>query len=446
VVVRRTLLLLVAVASAGLLLGAALLVRSLDSPGTQHALLDKASAAIGAPVKARKLELSLFSGLRLEGVTIQAPAPARGELLSADAFVLRYELLPLLRGRLELQRLALQKPRIRLTRDARGAIDYPRPAGNRAGPAAPTSSRGMPLTLVLSHVSVKDGSLRVVDETGTAALEVDQLSLESGVEVTSGGVAGNGEVKLGRTRLASGFTVTDLDAPLTFRGRDVRLAPLKARVADGRFSGDLSLGLGDPARQVADVRLEGAQLQKLLQDTKSQRGFSGKLSATASLEGAGTLESFKGHGQASVDDCKVEHDAILSLLADTLHVPELRQPEFRECRIEFTLAQAVLTNPVISLKGAAVELTGQGTTNLHTQALDYRMNLALAEAVLTRVPVAEVRAAFKDRGDGFSGLDFSIGGTTAQPHVDILGRITKAAATEAAKTGIGRLWDKLTKH
>src|SRR5512134_1682462 len=81
------------------------LVRSLDTPEFKQSMLDRASAALGARVQARKVDVTVLHGVTLEGVTIANPPPFRGSLVTADAFVLRYNLWSLLRGRLELSKL-----------------------------------------------------------------------------------------------------------------------------------------------------------------------------------------------------------------------------------------------------------------------------------------------------------------------------------------------------
>ena len=91
------------------------------------------------------------------------------------------------------------------------------------------------------------------------------------------------------------------------------------------------------------------------------------------------------------------------------------------------------------MKGDAIQITGRGRTNIATSAISYDLNLALADALLDKMPAREMRAAFKDRGDGFGATDFKVWGTTLAPQNDLASRVGKAAATEAAKKGIERL-------
>ncbi len=70
------------------------------------------------------------------------------------------------------------------------------------------------------------------------------------------------------------------------------------------------------------------------------------------------------------------------------------------------------------------------------------MSLALAPKLLAKVTRPELRPAFKDRGDGFSAIDFHLYGTTRDPQTDLLSRVAKAAATEAIKGQLDRLFKK----
>jgi hypothetical protein len=158
--------------------------------------------------------------------------------------------------------------------------------------------------------------------------------------------------------------------------------------------------------------------------------------------GRGGLGTLKGSGQAQVKDCRWPKSALFGVLADLLNVPELADPRFEDCRVEFTLGGGEARTPVVSFKGAAVELAGQGVTRLATSALDYDLTLGLAPALLAKVP-ATPRAAFKTRPDGFGTLAFKVTGTTSAPKTDLAARLGKAVAIEAAKEGLlGRLFGK----
>jgi hypothetical protein len=83
--------------------------------------------------------------------------------------------------------------------------------------------------------------------------------------------------------------------------------------------------------------------------------------------------------------------------------------------------------------------------NMETSALDYNLTLALAAPLLNKITVPELRSAFVDRGDGFSTLAFDLTGTTLEPRTNLAAKMAKAAAREAAVSGLGRLFGKKKK-
>jgi len=193
-------------------------------------------------------------------------------------------------------------------------------------------------------------------------------------------------------------------------------------------------------RYVADIEVKGVDMSTLLAEAKSAGGLSGALAGRATFEGSGGLPTMKGRGQGTVSDCRVEHGRTLSLLAGILGVPELASPDFDECRAEFTQSGRRVSTPVLVLTGEAVQLHGAGTVDLVTSGLDYQMTLALAPRLFAKVTRPELRPAFKERGDGYSTIDFRLFGTTSDPQTDILSRVAKAAATDAVRKQIDRLF------
>ena len=71
------------------------------------------------------------------------PRPLSGDLLTSESFSLGYDLWPLLRGRLHIDELTVDRPVIRLVADARGAFNYERlKPYARSAPAAPRRGAG----------------------------------------------------------------------------------------------------------------------------------------------------------------------------------------------------------------------------------------------------------------------------------------------------------------
>ena len=420
------------------------LVGKLNTPAFQKSLLDQAKATAGADVRVKEMDISLLSGVTLKGLAIANPAPFPGDFLTADAFVLRYRLRPLLAGRVEVERLALERPRLALSMDARGGFNYEKLGGSaRAGAKGPpAAAAAVPLRIVLKQLAVEDASVVMTDHTKARLLTVEGADFRSAFEVEGGIAQGRGQATIATVNLADLLFLRRLEAPLSMSKQTVKLAPIRGRVAGGTATGDLTVHLKGGFRYVANLELRGANVRTLLAEAKSTGGLSGTLAAKGTFEGSGGLPTMKGRGLGTITDCRLEHGRTLALLAGLLQVPELASPDFDECRTEFTQSGYRLSTPVLSLKGPAVQLTGKGTVDLVTYGLDYEMSLALAPRLFAKVTRPELRPAFRPRDDGFFVIDFRLYGTTLDPQTDLVSRIGKAAATEAAKDQLNRLFKR----
>jgi hypothetical protein len=416
-------------------------LRSLGTPEFKQQALARASAALGTGVKARSLDVSLRNGVTLSGLEIANPRGFEGPLLTADAFVLRPRLLSLLSGRMEVRRLALEKPRLALAMNAKGAFNYEK-LGAPGTPSPTTAPATLPLRLVLDRLAVEDAVVTVTDEHKATLLRLEGGQVHSRIEAAAGAFEGRGEARVATLDLMDILFVRQARTPITMSRDGVSLAPLRGEVAGGDVGGDLVLHLRGGLRYTTNLDLKGASVETLLKEGRFPRAMTGTLAARASFEGTGGMPTLKGRGRAEVSSCRVSDSKVLGGLALALHVPELANPDFEKCLVEFQLAGGRLDTPSLALKGASVQLTGRGRMVVETGALDYDLSLALARPVFAKVTAREVRGAFRDRGDGFFTVDFRVTGTTAAPRNDLLTRLGAAAATEALKGGIDRLFGK----
>ncbi len=426
---------------------AAYLVHSLSTPEFKRTLLERARATVGADVQVGEMDISVLSGVTLKGVTIANPQPLPGNLMTADAFVLRYRLRSLLSGQFEVERLAFEKPRLVLAMDARGNFNYEKLGGRSAGPAPKSPAAGgtrmaTPIQLVLKKLPVDGASILMQDQAKAALMKMDNLDFDSSFKVAAAGAQGTGKATIGTLGLADMLFVRGLSASLELSKDAVTLAPIHAKLAEGTVSGDVRVNLKGGFRFTANLEVKGASVGTLLQEAKSKAGVTGSLMAKASFEGQGGLPTLKGKGRAEIADCKVANARALAVVAAALRVPELANPDLDRCLVEFSMTGSRVQTPVLSLTGKQIQINGHGTTNLDTSALDYDMNLALGKELMDKIGVRELRAAFRDRGDGFSAVDFKVTGTTLAPQTDLASKVGKAAATEAAVGGLKKLFGK----
>jgi hypothetical protein len=274
-------------------------------------------------------------------------------------------------------------------------------------------------------------------------MTVEDADFKARVEVSGGVTKGQAKASIATVSLADMLFVRDISAPLEMSTETVTLSPIQGSVAGGSASGNVTVHLQDGFRFETTLNVDGVDVKTLLQEAQSPGRVAGTLQAETSFQGTGPLPTMTGQGFGQVVDCRIEDSKVLALLSRLLKVPELASPEFDECRVDFTLANSVLSTPRLSLMGKAMQLSGQGKVNLVHSTIDYDLKLALAEALLAKIPVQELRAAFKPREDGLSEVAFRAYGPMDAPETDLMSRIGKAAATEAVKDQANKILKKL---
>jgi hypothetical protein len=439
---------LIALVLLGVLGGGAYLVRSINTPQFKKKALARIASAIGTDVQVREVNVSLLSGVTLSGVTVANPRPFRGVLLTADSLVLRYRLLSLLKGHVEVERLVIEKPRLNLAMDARGSFNYEKLGGKSTAAEATQSSKSSgpavasPIVLVLRKLAVDEASIATRDQARALLMKVEDASLSTSFSVTAAGAEGKGRAKIATLNLADMMLVRDLSAPITMSGQSVSLAPIRGRLADGNVSGDVKVDLRGGFRFTSHLEAKNVAVATLLDEAHMRPTASGRLKTKASFEGSGGLPTITGGGQAAIDDCKLKDVKVLLLLSKVLNIPEVANPDFDQCLIDYRLASSRLRTPRLLLTGKQIQLTGQGTVNLDASTLDYDMTLALSQPLYRKITSGQIRSAFKDRGDGFATIDFKVYGSTLEPQTDLMTRVAKSTLAGAARSGLGKLFGK----
>ncbi len=421
---------------------AATLVRSLETPEFKARVAREASALVGTNVQLESLDVSLLRGIRLGGIRARNPPGFGGDLFTVDGAKLSYDLWPLLRGRIQVDELTLRRPVITLVTDGR-AFNYQKlsaaaPPGTRAPSPAAASTRL--LRISISRLSVDGARFAIVDERKAEALRLEGGSLDSALAIESGTLTGTGKGSIESVAFANAVFLRGVRAPVKLTRERMSLAPLQAKLGGGAVTGEVKVAFQPEMRYTLQVAVSGASVASLLREAGSAGSMTGVLNARARIEGTGGVATVRGAGNAEIKECRWPRAALFGALADLLKVPELSDPRFDDCRVEFTLGGGQARTPVVSFKGPAVELTGQGVTNLLNSVIDYDLTLALAPGLLTKIP-APLRAGFKARPDGFGTIAFKVTGTTAAPRTDLAARLGKSTAIEAAKEGLfGKLF------
>lgn len=491
---------------------AILLVLILVAAGAVYALLsseqvrvtleEQASAALGAPVRIGRADVTLFPRIGLTLVDVQIGAPA---FLTLARVGLSSELLPLLSRRIEGAEVRLADTLLTLPLPA----GLPLPgmsggAGAVSAAGASGSERGTGVTLVSIHTLALDNvqvrSLgRTVTVSAEAGLEGDQLSV-SRFAATSGRttLAARGQVTLGQrmsatldataTRLdlddllalihafgldggsgsggnqpaaslslkltspavrVAGLEASSLSAQVRTSGSQLVIDPLSLALFDGRVTGSVRLTMKQ--RVTGQVRVTVADLDaaKLAAWGGAADTISGRLNGTGSFAGSGQdlatlLATVNGSGQVAIVDgalpgLEFPREALLALGRPKEQAPPPNGGRFDRLAAPFTLGSGRVSSDALSLTSRDVIVEASGSLDLTHEALDVKGTATLSEALTALAGPALARVA---GGGERIALPATVSGTLDAPKIRLdAGALLKRTLRNEVKRGV---LDRLT--
>jgi uncharacterized protein involved in outer membrane biogenesis len=169
---RRTLWLVVAGLLFVIVIGLLALPALVDVNRYRGLIETKAREALGREVRLGEMKLSVLPvlGVRVDDISIGAlPGEGAGDLLEADSLRVGARLMPLLRGRLEVTSLVLDRPAMRIERGSDGAWNISRlmaPEGSDRKPGSgdqPAGTTGAGTKFQISSLRIRDGRIVLRD-------------------------------------------------------------------------------------------------------------------------------------------------------------------------------------------------------------------------------------------------------------------------------------------
>ncbi|MBN2808819.1 MAG: hypothetical protein JXR80_04930 [Deltaproteobacteria bacterium] len=179
-------LLITGVLCVGLLVVAGIVLKAyLTEERLRTMLLPPLREALGREVEVASLNLDLFSGIKIGGLVVKE-ADGKADFVAVREFSLGYSLWPLLEKRLEITRVRIEQPVIRVWRDRQGLYNFAGLKMLQKGPASPggevkktssdkDSAAVLPLALVVQHCEITGAVLSFYDATG----ELPKLDLKA---------------------------------------------------------------------------------------------------------------------------------------------------------------------------------------------------------------------------------------------------------------------------
>jgi len=207
----------------------------------------------------------------------------------------------------------------------------------------------------------------------------------------------NGRFALGAATFA-GLHVTDGQLELKAKGGVTHIAPLTAKLYGGQYSGDVTLDDRGPILASSfEQSLTGVDVAQLLKDLTKSRRLSGHGTIASSLTARGSggdavLKTLNGRVAAKLDNGAVEgidlwfeiNRATALIQKQTLTSgASSGRTKFDTFKASADIVNGVATTKDLNIASQNLRLTGQGMTNLVTEAIDYQVRASLLQTAST---------------------------------------------------------------
>ena len=183
---------------------------------------------------------------------------------------------------------------------------------------------------------------------------------------------------------AAPLDLSDVKVTVTAKDRVLHLHPLTAQIDGGQYAGDITVGYSRATPTLSlDEHLSGIDVGKLMaaESKKLKLSGHGNLNLKATGEGVGAdalLKSLNGHFDANVAGGALEGldlgydigqaEALLGHSAAPAQ--NTHRTAFDALKLSAEIAHGVATTRDLLISSAVLKVTGQGTANLASQALD----------------------------------------------------------------------------
>lgn len=235
-------------------------------------ILPPAEQALGRTVTIGAISVGLFSGITINDFAVKE-ADGKTDFVSAKAFVLRYNLLPLLQKKVELNEIRLEKPTIAVSRNAAGVFNFESLAVLKkdAAPPKPTPSSpatpaaGLPVAILVDQIKISEAAFSLRDATGelpTVDARADlAMKVSLGQDLSS--LRYKGDLDLDG-KAAHGDMKPALKGRISFDEKDLALAmDLLIGEEKARLTGKAE-GYGGEPKVTVDVTSDQLNVDKLL--------------------------------------------------------------------------------------------------------------------------------------------------------------------------------------
>jgi hypothetical protein len=446
-IIKATLLALVALAS---LAGLGLLAINLylQSPDTQIRLKEAVSESLGYPVSVFRISFDPWTGLHLQGATIQDPS-VNYPILQAQDLWIQCDLIPLLRHKLIVRQVFLSGAQVRIPTGVHlkpepetvNTLPAPEPVPSlpesRNDSATPENSvrqkpepekpsvNGNPISanfaVDIRKLKVRRSTVYLIGADGEATATLSEV--EGAIQEHKGQF--NGRIRVASVSISNSIDIDNISSPVKFANGAIDLKEITAQVSGGQIHGSFHANLNTPEWP---YRL---RLQMTGVDVNEISGRAGGLldRAHGTLYGHFQLAGYMrdpslamGDGSLEIRTGYVDQFPMLKELGRWTQIDELQRIDLEQAHSNFSVIGQDIKVDSLHLSSKNCEVNLSGTVD-SGQKLDLNGRLTLNQFLTQKIP-SELEDNFAKSMDGEgSYLDFQVTGSLSKPQTDLVDRI-----------------------
>ena len=429
---RKTLLIVATIAV--VLLAALLFVvpRLIDVDRYRPGVIAYLERKTGKQIAIGRLALS-FSPLsiRIDGFDAKNPTLfPPGYIVQVVRIDANLDAAALLRRRVIIKELILDRPVIHLVSDPDGPWNFENPQMNAAGqmfPLGPIAKvRIKNGTVMVSNLLPSDAPGPVLFEAHGISSELEDVNVDAILDPASSSVDGQGTLLANDLRFGA-IQATNVQAKLKLEQKQAVFNDVTAKLYGGNVKGDLVFKFSGKTPSFATkAEVGGIEMAHLLAAFGRARGLmTGKMAGDLTLIGdmehtAHPLAGLRGVGHVTVRDGQVPSLKLNANLMRLMHFNDLGPAKddpssFNMISTDLELANLHIVNRTIDIDGYGVDVDGSGSVSVSgSDELDYRgvAQITTKQGFFTN---AFARLSGATVTDGKLTFPFRISGTIKNP-------------------------------
>ncbi len=405
----------------------------IQSPGTQARIQAGIAKALRMPVTFASTSISMAGQLKIVGIAVR---DGERNFLEASAFMARYRLGPLLRGRLEIYGLAVERPQIVWQQNSEGDWVVPRmPEEEKAKPvekkvetaAAPAAERKTGLDVVVEGFQIRNGSVELLDKKGRTSASFTGVNVFY-TTLTAERMEGNAHVE--KLSWGKELMFENVRTPFLYTGQELTLPELKATLAGGTIKGRFAMKLDRKKSPFSlQLALEAIDAGQLSTQMHSALGKAeGAIGGALELHGdAKDIADAEGSGNLQIRDGRLQKLELFEAIGGVLQIQELSDLKLKDGRAIFRIGEERAHIDELMLEAADLRLSAKGTVRFDGR-IQLASRLSIDEPLRKHLP-GLIRGNFEPADDERYAISFDITGKDFRARTNLLDRIVGKKVT-----------------